>query len=251
MGQAVHRHWWGLSGLSSVGAHGVLVAACLIGPIGGKVRRGSYHGPGPMEPVEVALVSPAELEPEQQPAPASPRPAPLLAPPAVARGGRTRHPRPMRAPPTVRLPSQGNPLVPPPFPAEEGDMDDVPSLPDGPSLVTAGSGGPGRSGTFPSPESVPDRYPISPVQARYLRVYEKFPTLPSSLWARGTVYSVELRICVATDGAVSDVTLLKSTVRSLDDAVMSDARTWRYRPLLVAGAARPFCHLILIHYMAE
>lgn len=65
------------------------------------------------------------------------------------------------------------------------------------------------------------------------------------------MFSVELKICVATDGAVSGVTLTRGAAQSLDDLTVAAARTWRYKPLVIEGAARPFCHKILIHYVAS
>jgi TonB family protein len=252
MAGAGQRRRLGVSGLSSLGAHGMVVITCLIGrAAGGQLRQARYLGPGPVEPLAVELVSPAELQPDPEPAPASRLPAPSLTPAVVARGGKTRHPRPVRAQPALRLPSRGNPLLAPPSPAYEGEDDDDPSTPDGPAPVTAGAGGEGSSAHAPRPIPLSENYPVSPLQASYLRVYQTFPSVPSALWSRQRVFSIELKVCVAPDGAVSGVTLTRSTVQSLDDAVVAAARTWRYRPLVVEGAARPFCHLILIHYMTE
>jgi TonB family protein len=249
---AGQRRRWGLSGLSALGVHGLLVATCLVGRIaGGQTRAARFLGPGPMEALAVELVRPEDVEPDPEPAPASRLPAPSLTPRVVARGGRTRHPKPMRVQPAVRLPTKGNPLLPPPSPADEGWDDDEPSTPDGPAFVTSGAGGRGTSGVAPKPIPLSDPYPVSPLQASYLRVYQTFPSMPSWLWTQGRVFSVELKICVAPNGNVSGVTLVRSAVRTLDDAVVAAARTWRYRPLVVEGTARPFCHGILIHYMAE
>jgi TonB family protein len=249
---AKERRRWGLCGLSSFGAHAMLVATCLVGRSGsGQGVTARFLGPGPIEPLAVELVSPDELEPEPEPAPASRLPAPSLTPRAVARGGHARTPRPMRAPPSIRMPSRGNPLIPPPFPAEEGEIDDVPSTPDGPAPVTAGAGGQGSSGSSAGAIAQPEQYPVSPLQASYLRIYQTFPSVPTGLWFQRRLFSVELKICVATSGNVSDVSLLRSADRSLDDLTVAAARTWRYKPLVIEGAARPFCHKIIIHYVAS
>jgi hypothetical protein len=230
----------------------MLVATCLIARSGsGQGPTARFFGPGPIEAMAVELVSPDELKPEPEPAPASRLPAPALTPRVVARGGRARTPRPMRAPPSVRMPSRDNPLLPPPFPADEGDIDDVPSTPDGPAPVTAGAGGHGTSGSSPGALPSSENYPVSPLQASYLRIYQTFPSVPTALWFQSRVFSVELKICVATTGAVSGVTLTRSAAQSLDDLTVAAARTWRYKPLVIEGAARPFCHKILIHYVAS
>jgi outer membrane biosynthesis protein TonB len=249
---ARERRRWGACGLSSLGAHAMVVATCLIGRSGsGQGVTARYLGPGPIEAMPVELVSPDALEPEPEPAPASRLPTPSLTPRAVARGGRARTPRPMRAPPSIRMPSRGNPLIPPPFPADEGEIDDVPSTPDGPAPVTAGAGGQGASGASAGAIAQSEPYPVSPLQASYLRIYQSFPSVPTGLWFQQRLFSVELKICVATTGDVSGVSLLRSAAPSLDDLTVAAARTWRYKPLVIEGAARPFCHKIIIHYVAS
>ena len=53
---------------------------------------------------------------------------------------------------------------------------------------------------------------------------------------------------VSTAGAVTDATLRTQAVPALDRIVLAAVRTWRYRPLFVAGQPHPFCHEIAIQY---
>jgi hypothetical protein len=57
------------------------------------------------------------------------------------------------------------------------------------------------------------------------------------------------RVCVSTEGTVSNVVILKSASDEIDhmltNAILS---SWRYRPRLVEGSPRPFCHPIRIVY---
>lgn len=89
---------------------------------------------------------------------------------------------------------------------------------------------------------------ISDREATTLRTRDYFPRLPSDEWATHRPYVVTLDICVDTDGSVLDATLRSSASETLDAIVLSAARTWRYRPLVVNGRAEPFCHRVVIRY---
>ena len=57
----------------------------------------------------------------------------------------------------------------------------------------------------------------------------------------------DVRLCVAGDGAVADVSLVRSSgIDSLDDALIAEARTWRYQPLALASAT--VCQDVAIAY---
>jgi TonB family protein len=94
-------------------------------------------------------------------------------------------------------------------------------------------------------------HPLSPSEARYLRIYETYPPLPSPLVRRGRSYLVAVQICVGIEGRVDNALLDEGADQELDAAVLAAVRTWRYRPLLVAGVARPFCHRIRITYEVQ
>jgi len=89
---------------------------------------------------------------------------------------------------------------------------------------------------------------ISHEQATALRVRDVFPRMPEALWPGWRPYLVTLEVCVDEEGGVSDVDLLSRAAPRLDRMVVAAARTWRYRPLLLAGAAVPFCHAVVIKY---
>jgi protein TonB len=89
---------------------------------------------------------------------------------------------------------------------------------------------------------------VTPSEATYLRTYETFPSLPRSLWVTGRVYNVMTRVCVSAEGRVSGVAVRSGAEPELDQLLVSTMRSWRYRPRLVDGAARPFCHLMKVQY---
>jgi outer membrane biosynthesis protein TonB len=99
-------------------------------------------------------------------------------------------------------------------------------------------------------DSPPGQQPaeVPPSEARYLRTYESFPSLPRSLWVSGRSYAVLAQVCVAIDGGVSGVSIRNGAAPELDRAITATVRSWRYRPRVVEGAARPFCHLMRFVY---
>ncbi|HEY0706524.1 MAG TPA: energy transducer TonB [Polyangia bacterium] len=85
--------------------------------------------------------------------------------------------------------------------------------------------------------------------AAYLRTYDPIPSLPDSCWPPGRLLNVvKLEICVSERGTVDDVTVRQSLGNEPDQFIMATVRNWRYRPRLVHGSARPFCHPITIEY---
>jgi hypothetical protein len=93
----------------------------------------------------------------------------------------------------------------------------------------------------------PQRIPMN--FAAYLRTYEAFPTLPESCWPPGRLTnSMLLEICVSDRGSVDEVMVRQSAGDEVDGYLTTAVRNWRYRPRVVQGVARPFCHLIRIVY---
>jgi hypothetical protein len=86
--------------------------------------------------------------------------------------------------------------------------------------------------------------------AAYFRTYEVFPSMPESYWYGGvTNYRLSVEVCVAADGAVSNVTFQQGANEDVDRLVGAAMRSWRYRPRIVSGSPRPFCHPINIEYI--
>jgi hypothetical protein len=94
---------------------------------------------------------------------------------------------------------------------------------------------------------------ISMDHAAYLRTYEVFPSpLPDSCWPPGRVAnSMLVEVCVTERGDVSDVVIRQSAGSDADTFLSSAIRSWRYRPRLVMGSPRPFCHPIRIVYKRD
>jgi protein TonB len=102
--------------------------------------------------------------------------------------------------------------------------------------------------SMPPPPTPAEPAAVSPGEARYLRVYETFPSLPRSLWVSGRLYAVIAQVCVTVEGRVSDVTIKRGAAPELDHAVTATMRSWRYRPRIVQGRPRPFCHLMKLEF---
>jgi hypothetical protein len=95
----------------------------------------------------------------------------------------------------------------------------------------------------------PQGVPYAPLkESTDLRTYDVFPPLPASQWTSDRPYVVVLDVCVSGDGQVSDVALVKPASRIFDPVVLDAVRTWRYKPRLVDGEARAFCHVVAIKY---
>lgn len=94
---------------------------------------------------------------------------------------------------------------------------------------------------------------ISQQLAAYLRTNDLFPALPPSYWDPGHFkYLMLLEVCVSREGGVSDVRVKESATPEIDALVTTTIRSvWRYRPRVIAGVARPFCHPIRIVYERE
>lgn len=93
---------------------------------------------------------------------------------------------------------------------------------------------------------------ISERLGKYFRLSENFPTLGESYWSPGRMlYLLVVEICVNTDGSVGKVSFKQSASPDVDRRIEEAIRTWRYRPRMVAGVARPFCHPIRIEYTRQ
>lgn len=240
----------------SLGAHAALVAAAAFagGSSHADERMSSgFFAPGTIETtVVIELVTPSDLTAEPSPEPA-PRDAVTAAPRAVPRRARAvRRPRPAEVPVMTEAATEPRPvdrwLRDDP---EEEAPDVADEAPRGSALASLqGAGGAGISVTAQAPQPM-QQPPIASLKWGYRRIEQSFPRLPRSLNIHGKVYSVELQLCVATDGQVSHVGLRRGAARELDETVVATARTWRYRPYVVDGVARPFCHLMKIDYEVE
>jgi hypothetical protein len=104
----------------------------------------------------------------------------------------------------------------------------------------------------PAPEVAPPKIPqVSAGLARSLRVYDYFPSMPEPARLAGLAQAVLVQICVSGSGGVSEITMDHRAAASLEEALRSAIRTWRYRPLMVQGSATPFCHALEIRYVTN
>jgi hypothetical protein len=89
---------------------------------------------------------------------------------------------------------------------------------------------------------------LTAADARYLRIRDSFPGLPANLRSGPGPYVVLARICVGASGQVTSVGIEESADPALDAAIAGAVRDWLYRPLVVAGVPRSFCHLMRFNY---
>jgi outer membrane biosynthesis protein TonB len=113
-----------------------------------------------------------------------------------------------------------------------------------PAPAAPAAPGPTASATSPAP---PPLF-LSAGAAQALRVHDEFPELPDLLRRPGAHHDVTATICVAETGAVTTVAFASTGTPLLEAALATAIRSWRYRPCLVAGVARPFCHDIAFAY---
>jgi TonB family protein len=73
--------------------------------------------------------------------------------------------------------------------------------------------------------------------------------VPSALQRSGQTFTATLNVCVDTRGEVSKVSILHSAGPALDPQIVELVSHWKYRPLLEAGAATPFCYPV--NYQVE
>jgi hypothetical protein len=211
------RRRWRRSAALSVALHALLIGFLLTGRPPPKLS-------GRLGPLN-AVISVEIAEAATHAAPPPPRQGylgPML----------RRRPEPIvmhrRSRPAVTLSSAARAIEPPPFqPTSEGG---------------GSAAAPARPATPPAPAW------LSTTAASYLRTYDFFPGAPSSLSRQRAPYVVLARVCVAPDGRVNDVVIEQGAERALDGLLARAMRTWRYRPLVLNGEARAFCHPIRVKY---
>jgi TonB family protein len=101
------------------------------------------------------------------------------------------------------------------------------------------------AGPYQGPETAPV---VSLKEATALRTRDYFPRLPAALWPEARPYIVRVRLCVSEAGRVTDAALQSAASAVLDPQVLAAVKGWRYRPRLIGGEARPFCHTVTIAY---
>jgi outer membrane biosynthesis protein TonB len=127
----------------------------------------------------------------------------------------------------------------------DGDED---STFDDPSPSTLrGTPGPSTAG----PPAKVEEKEIAPVDAAYLCTYQSLRGLPRSLYVRGKVYRVLVKMCISAEGGVESATLVQGAAAELDARVLTDMREWRYRPRIVRGKPTAFCYKVRVSYEVD
>jgi hypothetical protein len=66
--------------------------------------------------------------------------------------------------------------------------------------------------------------------------------LPEEYVQHGEEYHATISICVASDGSVSSVEILKPSIPIIDRQIPKVVPLWKYHPYLVDGKPAPFCY---------
>lgn len=69
-------------------------------------------------------------------------------------------------------------------------------------------------------------------------------TLPPPLARTGMRFSAVVRVCVSTQGTVSEVKVLRGADPAIDPQIPTVLGRWRYRPYMIDGQPVPFCYTI-------
>ena len=115
-----------------------------------------------------------------------------------------------------------------------------PDMTDTPTVSAASAPEPAAAVAAPSH--------VDPYIARSLRLYDVFPRIPEPLRTTQGEHAMTVDVCVSERGQVSQVNITPGNVDLLVRALREAVQTWRYRPLMVAGTARPFCHVMRVVY---
>jgi periplasmic protein TonB len=184
-------------------------------------------------------------------------PPPPPPPPAAAVAEKVR-PKPKK--PRLEMPEIVQPAPTPEQPPEEkpAEVAEAPEAPEPelgaaegqPGGVEGGVAGGVLGRIDPTPPPPPKPSPpisVAPsVGASYrltdLEDPRYRPSLPSAINRPGMSVWGVFRICVAADGHVTEVTVIKSADALVDNDWVAKMKTWRYRPYSVDGRPVPFCH---------
>jgi TonB family protein len=206
------------------------------------------------------------LPPLPAPPPPTP-PPPTLPPPALA--------PPTLAPPTTEralpLPPTPTPAPPTPAPpprtvqpAQGSGSDrapdkapDEPAAPPPPTTVLSSDAerAPPAAPAPEPPKAAPVVYTIPRQLLASLRtegeteIHPPHAVRDEMLRSRSHKVIAEVKVCLATDGAISSVGLAQSTgYPAYDEVLVGAVRRWRYRPYRVNGTPTAACGFVMFHY---
>jgi periplasmic protein TonB len=198
--------------------------------------------------VPVSLHRPAPAKPIPPSPPVIPAPAMMAAAPEKPALARPARRRPPPARPQTAAPAAPAPSALPPAPVLEAAA----ATESAPPAIDLPAAPPAPASPAAPPAVQPARRPrfLPETLASSQKLSGQMPRLPAALARSGASYVVLARICVGDSGRVDSVTLERAAHPAIDDEVRSVLPTWRYRPLLVAGQAIPFCTFARFEFRA-
>ena len=189
----------------------------------------------PTERAQAAIWHPApsrEKSATPAAAPAQPLPVVQLPPPAPAPAAALKTapaPAPLKTAPAPTPVAAAAP-APAPAPSTTPPASHTPSFAAPPPAAPA-----------PAPKAAaPPVVPYGAFIASHKLAGEE-PHLPPSLRSSLAETQALARACIAADGHVDDVRVLRSPSASADEAIRSALRGWRFRPFMLQGKAAPLC----------
>jgi periplasmic protein TonB len=227
--------WRRMTFIVSFALHGVLLSAATVH---------SFWQVDELSPPAVQVTFISALAPPPPPPP----PAPAAAPAEKPRP-KVKKPLPPETivQPPVTPPEEPREVAPPAAEPEEEAADE--GEPEGQAGGMVGGVAGGVPASVPPPKPVPPPPPVNIAphvgEAHRLTDLEDVryrPSLPPSINRPGMMVWGVFRICVAGDGHVSAVSIVKSADPLVDHDWMAKIKGWRYRPYSVDGRPVPFCH---------
>jgi hypothetical protein len=223
----------------SIAFHGALLVAALI--------RSFWHVDELQPPGVTVTFMSNRLVPPPPPPP----------PPAMAKKMDVVKPK-VPTPVTPKVATLVQPVEVKPDPAEqEGSADGVEGgVADGVAGGVVAQAPPPPPPPPPKPKEDPRPITLPPNVGQGYRVTDindprYRPSLPPPLRRAGMMVWGLFRICVSTEGHVSEVKVLKSADALVDDDWLAVIRRWEYRPYSLDGRAIPFCHAARISVTAQ
>ncbi|MEO8181407.1 MAG: hypothetical protein ABI895_21425 [Deltaproteobacteria bacterium] len=163
-------------------------------------------------------------------------------PPPPAKRSSTKKTKPVETKPKVlTVPKETKKEDPPPEPEEESEDEGVEGGVIGGMIggVLGGTVPPPPKSTGPKLLSARAGHSLLAINPQ-IRPYRV--NVPEEYVQRGDEFVATLSICVAPNGSVSSVKILKPSIPVIDVQIPKVIPTWKYRPYIVDGQPTGFCY---------
>jgi protein TonB len=168
-------------------------------------------------------------------------PPPPPPPPPPKRSSSTKKTKPVDKPKVLTVPKETKKEDPPPEPEEESEDEGVEGGVIGGIIggVVGGVAPPPPKSTGPKLLSAKAGHSLLAINPQ-VRPYKV--NVPEEYVQRGDEFVATLSICVAPNGSVASVKILKPSIPVIDVQIPKVIPTWKYRPYMVDGQPTGFCY---------